>query len=121
MPVGYSPRSVDSTSAFRATEIPPPDSRRGCLTLLERLAAGERRLSTVIVSAYGDMPNIRTAMNRGAFDFLTKPIDFTEFDTTLRRSIAHVCALRRPGRGKPRPSSRKRRSRVSSRPVWRAR
>src|SRR4051794_22905884 len=46
------------------------------LTLLGKLkeAAGTRR--AVIVSAYGDMANIRTAMNRGAIDFLTKPIDF---------------------------------------------
>ena len=64
------------------------------LTLLERLGAGERRLSTVIVSAYGDMPNIRTAMNRGAFDFLTKPIDFADFETTVAKTLAHVWALR---------------------------
>ena len=47
-------------------------------------AAGERKkLSTIIVSAYGDMANIRTAMNRGAFDFLTKPIDFLDLETTI--------------------------------------
>jgi phosphoserine phosphatase RsbU/P len=40
----------------------------------------------VILSAYGDMGNIRMAMNRGAFDFLTKPIDFADFETTLRRT-----------------------------------
>ena len=48
----------------------------------------------MIVSAYGDMANIRTAMNRGAFDFLTKPIDFSDFETTIRKTIAHVAALR---------------------------
>ena len=48
----------------------------------------------MIVSAYGDMANIRTAMNRGAFDFLTKPIDFTDFETTVRKTIAHVAALK---------------------------
>src|SRR4051812_32344198 len=74
------------------TDINMP--RMDGLTLLERLAAGERRLSTVIVSAYGDMPNIRTAMNRGAFDFLTKPIDFADFETTLRKTIAHIGRLR---------------------------
>ena len=42
----------------------------------EAAGATKRKLSTIIVSAYGDMANIRTAMNRGAFDFLTKPIDF---------------------------------------------
>ena len=74
------------------TDINMP--RMDGLTLLERLSAAERQLSTVIVSAYGDMPNIRTAMNRGAFDFLTKPIDFADFETTLRKTLAHVGRLR---------------------------
>ena len=46
------------------------------LSLLQKLQEAEEKKSTIIVSAYGDMSNIRTAMNRGAFDFLTKPIDF---------------------------------------------
>ncbi len=58
------------------------------------LGNAERRLSTIIVSAYGDMANIRTAMNRGAFDFLTKPIDFADFETTLRKTLAHIGRLR---------------------------
>ena len=74
------------------TDINMP--RMDGLTLIERLAGGERRLSTVIVSAYGDMANIRIAMNRGAFDFLTKPIDFADFETTLRKTLAHIGALR---------------------------
>ena len=64
------------------------------LTLLAKLQEEATRFSTVIVSAYGDMANIRTAMNRGAFDFLTKPIDFADFETTVRKTIAHVAALR---------------------------
>ena len=64
------------------------------LTLLAKLQEEATKFSTVIVSAYGDMANIRTAMNRGAFDFLTKPIDFADFETTLRKTIAHVVALR---------------------------
>src|SRR5580704_8892340 len=48
------------------------------LTLLGRLQEREDNLATIIVSAYGDMANIRTAMNHGAFDFLTKPIDFAD-------------------------------------------
>src|SRR5689334_14644493 len=50
------------------------------LTLLGRLQEREGHLATVIVSAYGDMANIRTAMNRGAFDFVTKPIDFIDLE-----------------------------------------
>ena len=64
------------------------------LTLLAKLQADATRFSTVIVSAYGDMANIRAAMNRGAFDFLTKPIDFADFETTMRKTIAHVANLK---------------------------
>ena len=64
------------------------------LTLLAKMQDEATRFSTVIVSAYGDMANIRTAMNRGAFDFLTKPIDFADFETTVRKTIAHVADLK---------------------------
>jgi adenylate cyclase len=64
------------------------------LTLLAKLQEEATKFSTVIVSAYGDMANIRTAMNRGAFDFLAKPIDFTDFEATLRKTIAHVAHLK---------------------------
>ncbi|MEX0404402.1 adenylate/guanylate cyclase domain-containing protein [Aquibium sp. LZ166] len=64
------------------------------LTLLERLQNEESPLSTVIVSAYGDMANIRTAMNRGAFDFLTKPIDFSDLEITIAKTLRHREILR---------------------------
>src|SRR5580698_1243076 len=66
------------------------------LSLLARLqeAEDEARKSTVIVSAYGDMSNIRTAMNRGAFDFLTKPIDFVDLEATIDKTVRHVEMLR---------------------------
>src|SRR5215217_6047568 len=64
------------------------------LSLLEKLQESDEKLSTVIVSAYGDMANIRTAMNRGAFDFLTKPIDFGDLETTIHKTIRHVEVLR---------------------------
>ncbi len=57
------------------------------LTLLSRLSDFNRIMKAVIVSAYGDMPNIRTAMNRGAYDFLIKPIDFQDFEVTLTKAI----------------------------------
>jgi adenylate cyclase len=74
------------------TDINMP--RMDGLTLLQKLQETEERLSTIIVSAYGDMKNIRTAMNRGAFDFVTKPIDFLDFETTLAKTIRHVEILR---------------------------
>ena len=60
------------------------------LTLLGRLQEREDHLATVIVSAYGDMSNIRTAMNRGAFDFLTKPIDFADLETTIAKTLRNL-------------------------------
>jgi class 3 adenylate cyclase len=64
------------------------------LSLLQKLQEAEDRKSTIIVSAYGDMSNIRTAMNRGAFDFLTKPIDFADLEATIDKTIRHVEAMR---------------------------
>ncbi len=64
------------------------------LSLLGKLQEADENLSTVIVSAYGDMGNIRTAMNRGAFDFITKPIDFVDLETTIAKTIRHVGILR---------------------------
>jgi sigma-B regulation protein RsbU (phosphoserine phosphatase) len=57
------------------------------LTLLSRLHENHPLLRSVIVSAYGDMANIRTALNRGAYDFLTKPIDFQDLEITLDKTI----------------------------------
>jgi class 3 adenylate cyclase len=64
------------------------------LTLLQKLQEAEETKSTIIVSAYGDMSNIRTAMNRGAFDFLTKPIDFSDLELTIDKTIRHVVMMR---------------------------
>jgi len=64
------------------------------LTLLTKLNEVSPLIKAVIVSAYGDMDNIRTAMNRGAFDFLTKPINFDDLDITVQKTIRHVADLR---------------------------
>ncbi len=60
------------------------------LTLLKELNEKDYFLKTVIVSAYGDMENIRTAMNLGAFDFITKPIDFQDLELTMDKTLQHV-------------------------------
>ena len=60
------------------------------LTLLQQIPEVNTDLRSVIVSAYGDMENIRTAMNRGAFDFVTKPIDFTDLEVTIERTLRHL-------------------------------
>ena len=55
------------------------------LTLLNELRERKSPVRTIMVSAYGDMTNLRTAMNRGAFDFVTKPVDFDRLKEQLRR------------------------------------
>lgn len=64
------------------------------LTLLTKLAEKHHLLKSVIVSAYGDMENIRTAMNRGAFDFITKPISFQDLELTMEKTIRQVEQVR---------------------------
>ncbi len=65
------------------------------LTLLTKLNEQNSLLKTVIVSAYGDMENIRTAMNRGAFDFITKPINFEDLELTMEKTINQVKLMRK--------------------------
>lgn len=65
------------------------------LTLLGKLMEINPLMHSVVVSAYGDLPNIRMAMNRGAFDFLTKPIDFQDFEATVDKGLRQTRALRR--------------------------
>jgi sigma-B regulation protein RsbU (phosphoserine phosphatase) len=61
------------------------------LTLLSKLKELKNpSLKTVVVSAYGDMENIRTAMNRGAFDFLTKPINFEDLEITINKTLEEI-------------------------------
>jgi len=63
------------------------------LTLLSRLPEANPMLKAVVVSAYGDMESIRAAMNRGAFDFICKPVDFDDLDVTMQKTLEHVKQL----------------------------
>ena len=64
------------------------------LTLLEQIPKVDPNIRSVIISAYGDMKNIRTAMNRGAFDFVTKPLDFEDLQVTIDRTLRHIAEWR---------------------------
>jgi len=64
------------------------------LTLLSKLNELSPLIQSVIVSAYGDMENIRTAMNRGAFDFITKPINFEDLTLTMEKTLNHARHLK---------------------------
>ena len=88
------------------------------LTLLQKLRETTESISTIIVSAYGDMSNIRAAMNCGAFDFLTKPIDFLDFETTIAKTIRHVEVLREARRRQAEAERAQATLSRSSRPIW---
>jgi len=64
------------------------------LTLLARLREQRSAVRAIIVSAYGDMVNLRTAMNRGAFDFVTKPVDLNDLEITIRKTLDDIAKLR---------------------------
>ena len=51
-------------------------------------------MKCIMVSAYGDMDNIRSAMNKGAFDFATKPIDLDDLSRTIEKAIEQVRYIR---------------------------
>ena len=60
------------------------------LTFLAKLNETGSDLRVIMVSAYGDMSNIRLSMNRGAYDFIMKPVDMTDLETTIRKTAAEV-------------------------------
>ena len=64
------------------------------LMLLTKIKENKLLQKSVVISAYGDLANIRTAMNRGAFDFVTKPIDFEDISTTLEKAIHEIDILK---------------------------
>lgn len=59
------------------------------LEFLEKISLLDRFCKAIVISAYGDMSNVRMAMNRGAFDFIMKPIDFSDLGLTIERLIEH--------------------------------
>jgi phosphoserine phosphatase RsbU/P len=85
------------------------------LTLLSRLAGTNRILKAVIVSAYGDMQNIRTAMNRGAYDFLMKPIDFEDFQVTVAKTRRALDEIKQGARARDQLSAIQHELRVATR------
>ena len=61
------------------------------LTLLTKINEMQNpALKCIMVSAYGDMGNIRQAMNNGAFDFATKPIDLDDLSLTIEKAIEQI-------------------------------
>lgn len=58
------------------------------LTLLDKLKEYSPATKTIVVSAYGDTQTLRSAMNKGVFDFVTKPVDFNELGDAIQRTLA---------------------------------
>ncbi|WP_018622981.1 adenylate/guanylate cyclase domain-containing protein [Spirosoma luteum] len=83
-------RQPDTDMVLTDINMPGMDG----LTLLIKLHESNPMLKAVIVSAYGDMDNIRTAMNRGAFDFVTKPVNFEDLELTMQKTMEYVMQLR---------------------------
>jgi len=83
-------RNADLNLVLSDINMPVMDG----LTLLAKIQELDNPLiKTVMVTAYGDMTNIRTAMNRGAFDFVTKPINFDDLEITINKSFEHIAQL----------------------------
>ena len=82
----------DRTIDMVVTDINMP--QMDGLTLLQQIPEVDPNVRAVIISAYGDMKNIRTAMNRGAFDFVTKPLDFDDLRVTIDRTLEHLAQWR---------------------------
>lgn len=70
------------------TDINMP--RMDGLTLLAEMNKQDRLLKAIVISAYGDLDNIRKAMNQGAFDFLMKPINLNDLEITIDKVGATV-------------------------------
>ena len=76
------------------------------LELLAEIAKRHPGLKSIVVSAYGDMENIRIAMNLGAFDFVTKPVDFADLETTIERTEEHLRTWRSAMRSRDQVAAR---------------
>jgi class 3 adenylate cyclase/AmiR/NasT family two-component response regulator len=64
------------------------------LTLISKLNGVSPLVKAIVVSAYGDMDNIRSAMNKGAYDFICKPVNFDDLELTIEKTIHHVAQMR---------------------------
>ncbi len=88
--------TADATIAMVLCDINMP--RMDGLTFLNKLREVRPQVKTVVVSAYGDMKNIRTAMNLGAFDFVPKPIDFADLEATIEKTLREVEVVQQAAR-----------------------
>jgi len=85
------------------------------MALLAKLNELVTMVKTVVISAYGDLGNIRKAMNGGAFDFLIKPINFQDLEITINKTLSEVQKLKENRRDRQEKEEALRRSEASAR------
>lgn len=102
---GYEVAEAESgRRAFAQLEEKQPDAilcdwkmpEQGGEELLRALMARNEayHLPVIIMTAHGTGPNAITAMQLGAYDFVTKPFDLDEVLATVKRALQHVCLQR---------------------------
>ena len=90
---GNGQEALDKISEDPEIEIVMTDINMPVMTgleFLERINSSPNDFKCIVASAYNDIDNIRTAMNRGAFDFITKPIDFGDLEATIEKTLKAV-------------------------------
>ncbi|MFP4528704.1 MAG: response regulator, partial [Candidatus Kapaibacterium sp.] len=104
--VGQLEREPDIDLVVTDINMPEMDG----LTLLNNLIGINPDLRAIIISAYGNMENIRSAMNGGAYDFLTKPLNFEDLESTMRKSLRLIHEARALREAKREALQRRRRA-----------
>lgn len=65
------------------------------LEFVTRATKLDRLLKIIMVSAYSDMSNLRKAMNRGAYDFVVKPVDFGDLTETIQKTLQQIDQIKK--------------------------
>ena len=68
------------------------------MELLPQFVAADPTAPVVVCTGHGSVALAVQAMQRGAFDFLTKPVELDTLEQTVRRAIAHGALLRENAR-----------------------
>ncbi len=57
------------------------------IDLLKEIKSKWPELPVIMITAYGVVDDVVTAMRRGAYDFITKPIDDTKLQSTIKNAL----------------------------------
>lgn len=90
IPAGNGKEAIEKLEQNPDVEVVMTDINMPIMDGLELLSIMNKRwplIRVVVISAYGDMKNIRKAMNQGAYDFVIKPVDFQDLELTVAATI----------------------------------